>query len=194
MSELSFSCQRAIYLFDVPVDHVETALARYIAPVGRKRRVSLALSEPHDRWQVAGMVDALPEVVLHELAWAFFDADDSDDFDLDKLAREIDIPDDSIVIVQYVPGQPQQCYYTLYQTNDNFDVVFTGRRDDGKGVRIDIVEESVKVQKDTTRLTLPVVEYLRSRGVPEMLMPGADGIVFTPVKRLAVAVNIDDRE
>lgn len=191
MAEPLFRCRRAIYLCNLPPVHIEAGLATYVPSMGRKKRVGLGLSDEHAGWRVLGIPEAVPDDALHEIAWSLFGGDDSEDFDLEKLAAEIDVPDDSIVVVQWVPGVPKECSYALYEANDNFEVLFSGRRDDGKGLRIDVVEGSAKAMKESKRFTLPVVEYLRSRGVPEALLPGADGIVFPPQRRLAITVNVE---
>jgi hypothetical protein len=191
MPELHFRCRRAIYLLGVPQAHVEAVPAAWPSSRGKKKRVRLGLSDEHAGWRLVGVGDEAPDAVLYELAWALFGGDDEEDFDLEKLAEELDVPDENIVVVEYVAGAPARCGYALYEANDNFDVLFTGRRDDGKGVRIDVVEGSVKVLKESKRFALPVMEYLRSRGVPEALLPGAGGVSFTPVKQVTIAVTIE---
>jgi hypothetical protein len=185
-----YRCRRAIYLRDLTLSHVEEALKKVAPYTGLKKRITLGVGDELDRWRLVGVAYEVPDVVFVELAWALFGADDAEDFDLDKLAAETDVPDDAVVAVQYAAVEPGQRWYALVEPNDRFDVLFHGRRNDGQGLRIDLVEESVKVLKEST-YPLPVVEYLRSRGVPEALLPGDDGFDFAPARRIAVTVNTE---
>lgn len=189
MSDL-YHCNRVIYLRDLTLTHVEEALKKVAPYTGLKKRITLGVGDDLGRWRLVGVAYEVPDVVFVELAWALFGGDDAEDFDLDKLAAETDVPDDAVVAVHYAPGEPDQRWYALVEPNDRFDVLFHGRRDDGKGLRIDLVEESVKVLKESI-YPLPVVEYLRSRGVPESLLPGDDGFAFALVRRIAVTVNVE---
>jgi hypothetical protein len=189
MSDL-YRCRRAVYLRGLPLGHVEEALKKVAPYTGRKKRITLGVSDETDGWRLVGVPEEVPDVVFVELAWALFGGDDAEDFDLDKLAGETDVPDDAVVAVHHAPGEADQRWYALVEPNDRFDVLFHGRRDDGKGLRIDVVEESVKVLKESP-FSLPVVEYLRSRGVPPALLPGDDGFGFAAARRFGVTVNLE---
>jgi hypothetical protein len=184
-----YRCRRAICLRDLSAEHVEEALKKVAPYTGRKRRVTLGVSEDADRWRLVGVADELPDVIFLELAWALFGGDDGEDFDLEKLAAETDVPDDAVVAVHWGPAADQR-WYALVEPNDRFDVLFAGRRDDGQGLRFDLFEESAKVLKESS-YPLPVVEYLRGRGVPEALLPGPDGFAFPAARRVAVTVNVE---
>ncbi|MFO0843328.1 MAG: hypothetical protein U0797_13175 [Gemmataceae bacterium] len=184
-----YRCQRAVYLHGLPLEHVEEALKKVAPYTGRKKRIHLGVSDEADGWRLVGVAEEVPDVVFLELAWALFGGDDAEDFDLEKLAVETDVPDDAVVAVHYGPGEDQR-WYALVEPNDRFDVLFAGRRDDGKGLRIDLVEESVKVLSEPP-FSLPVVEYLRSRGVAEALLPGPDGFAFPAARSVAVTVNVE---
>jgi hypothetical protein len=179
MSHSSFHCRRAIYLFDLPRERVEGVLTEHAPSGGKKKRLCFALSPREAGWLLVGVPDEIPSWSVFELAVSFFDVDD-DDFDLARLASEPEIPDDSILVVQMGTGRPDECYYALNEPNVLCDALFVGRRDDGKGLRIDIIEEIEKIEPESARFSLSVIEYLTSRGVPGALLPTESGFAFVP--------------
>lgn len=93
-----------------------------------------------------------------------------------------------VIAVQYREGFPGKTFYlTSIDVGRGSD--FRGRRDDGKGVRIE--DGVAKVRQSTRRFQLGTVAYLISRGVPASLAPTSVGFSFVAYDRIDVRIDAD---
>lgn len=184
-----YRCRRAILLYQVPLDHLEGVFRDHVPCSDRKRKAEVVLSAPLDGWQLLGIHESITDWSVYDLAWSILAGTEDEDFNLETLANTVDVPCENLIVVQFVSDQPGLCYYSVYEENEDFDVIFIGRNDEGMELRIDVVEETVTSRQNGTRFQLSVVEYLRSRGVPESYLPGSEGFRFPPVSRHKVRVE-----
>lgn len=180
---------RGLYLHGLPQEHLEATLREYAQLGGRTRRVRFGCSESIEGWQVLAPLGEVSLETLFELA-VFLLGGEEEDFDLDRLAQESEIPDDAVVVVQVIPEEPARSFYATFEANDDFEVLFSGRREDGKGIRVNVVEGSTQPTSSTMYAT-SLVDYLRGRGVPEFLLPQSNGIEFEAVKVYPIPVHVE---
>ncbi|MFO0878786.1 MAG: hypothetical protein U0840_15700 [Gemmataceae bacterium] len=126
---------------------------------------------------------------VFDLAWSILAGTDDDDFDLTNLVEEVDVPSEDLILAQYVHTRPDLTFYGLHQENDNFDVLFEGRRDDQVGLRFNVIEETITLLEEGSRYRLTLLEYLQSRGVPEVLWPDPDGFSVAEPELFKVRVE-----
>lgn len=188
MGEKMFRCQRGVLLYDLSREYVLGQVREYPAFAGKKRKVTAAVSAPVGQWALVGIPEDMPAYDFYNLAcWLFGTPDEDEDDEQDEGISPL-----NVIAVHVSPAAPEQSYYALSSDDeDELDVVFRGRRDDGKGVKVDVVEGTLTLTKKPRGFALPLAEYLAERGVPVPLRPGPEGFAFEPEELLTIKVNVD---
>lgn len=191
-----FETRRGILVCGLDRESLEHQIREFPVFDGTKLRVTFALSDQVQSWTVVGISAEVSRSDFHHLAsWLIGAGDDSDDDDLDVDDLEDgyepvspQVASGKVIAAQFTPDDVERTYY-LVVPND--DVVLRGRRDEGKGVKVDVSEASVKLAKESRQFKSSTLDYLRERGVPEELHPGGNGFAFTPTSSVEIEISTE---
>ncbi len=186
-----FESNRGILLYHVPIEYIYRKIRDYPVFKGKKKPVTLGVSNLDSGWVLVGIPSEMPRYDFHNLACWFFG--ESDDLEPHASDQDPDVPAENVVVVLYTHETVEKTYYAIAaddsDSEDSMDIIFHGRRDDGKGVKISVIEDSVKLKKSAFQFTSSTLEYLSRRGVPNGLMPGPNGFRFHPTDEIQIEVN-----
>lgn len=181
-----FQSGRGVLMRGVAPADVESKLRDFSHRRGRRRRETFALSERVGEWVLLGVPDGLYRHYVYFIAYWGFGTQD------DQSPWQPIFPSAEVIVARYEAFDPDKSYYVLVSDHKSGPgSILRGRRDDGKGVVVNLEEESAKLDKDTRGFDLPTLDYLAARGVPEELRPGVRSFEFVPEARIDLLLPAD---
>jgi hypothetical protein len=179
------NCTRAILIRALHPDHVKVRVRAFPLFHGGLESYSVPVSEYLTPWLLFGFPGRFPLQLWNDLA-VYMSA-------IVERPRSASTGGPAygegceVIAVQCSEAAPGKTYY-LTGIDEEEACDFRGRRDDGRGVRVE--DGVLKVGKPSRRFQAGALDFLGSRGVPASFLPYPSGFSFVAADRLDIQIDV----